>query len=220
MTPIPFEPQQMIEGSRTCGAAAMTMVYRCLAIPCEQLAVWHRVAEQVRPGVVATRTHRLALDACEQGLAAVILQTSQPAELLADLCAKGLRVIVNHRLDRGSHLGHYSVVLRFDGSEIELHDPHHGPHRVLPWHEFQELWTPNSEASEIVGGVLVAVGGIAEHRPNCPSCGRKVPDNLTCERCGHPIPIGANAAVSCTVAECPGRLWKRLFCPNCDWAAT
>lgn len=216
--PIPFETQQAIAGSRTCGAAALTMVYRSLGLECEQLAVWHRVAEQIRDGVCATRTHRLALDAGRQGLAAVTLQAERPAELLAQVSKTGARVILNHRLQHGSHLGHYSVLLRFDGREIEIHDPHGGANRVLPWEEFAELWRPNPGPSEIVGGVLLAIGTRPATSGTCDRCGGQVPVNLPCGRCGQPVPTGPEGVVTCVAPWCPQRFWRRLFCPHCDWA--
>ncbi|NLS91234.1 MAG: hypothetical protein GXX96_03500 [Planctomycetaceae bacterium] len=216
--PIPFEPQRTIAGSRTCGAAALTMVYRSLGVECEQPAVWHRVAEEIRDGVCATRTHRLTLDASRQGLAAVTLQAERPAELLAQVSKTGARVVLNHRLQRGSHLGHYSVLLRFDGREIEIHDPHGGPNRVLPWEEFAELWCPKPGPSEIVGGVLVAIGTRPSIAGTCDHCGQQIPADWSCGRCGQPVPTGPAGVVTCVAPGCPERFWRRLFCPHCDWA--
>ncbi len=217
--PIPFEPQHTLGGSRTCGAAALTMVYRSLGLPCEQLAVWQRVAEEVRCGVKATRTHRLALDACGQGLSAVTLQAKRPAKLLAQLLGSHTRVILNHRLDLGSNLGHFSVLLGFDGHLITLHDPHHGPGRVLPWAEFADLWNPSEEPSEIVGRVLVAVGRRPASTRICQTCGKPLPDLWTCRRCGGRISTGPPGALGCSAPGCGDSLWARLYCPHCDWAA-
>ena len=218
LNPIPFEPQRTIDGSRTCGAAALTMVYRSLGLPCEQLVVWQRVAEEIRTGVKATRTHRLALDACNQGLPAVTLQAEQPDQLLARLLQTGSRVILNHRLDPQSQLGHYSVLLRFDGHKIEIHDPHHGPNRVLPWPEFAELWKPSAEASEIIGHVLVAIGVPPRHSEEHSQCGHELPSHWTCPRCDRPIPTSPADVVRYAANGGGVPLWKRLFCPHCDWA--
>ncbi len=194
------------------------MVYRSLGSNCEQLAVWERVAEEIRPGAKATRTHRLALDAGRQGLSAVTLQAEQPAELLIELLDADVRVILNHRLDRQSNLGHYSVLLRFDGQEIEIHDPHFGPNRVLPWPEFAELWRPSVGQSEIVGRVLVAIGRPSGKSAACTHCGNELPSHLSCARCDNPIPTGPAGVVGCVGEGCHGRLWSRLYCPHCDWA--
>jgi len=218
VTPIPFEPQCTVDGSRTCGAAALAMVYGTLGMPSEQLDIWHRVAEEIRPGAKATRTHRLALDALGQGFAAATLQAEQPAELLSCLMETNARVILNHRLEAESHLGHYSVLLRFDGREIELHDPHHGPNRVLPWPDFARLWTPTSAKSEIVGHVLVVVGMPTADRETCTTCGHEPPVHIACPNCSRPIPTGPPGAIRCTTKGCRECHWKRLFCPHCDWA--
>ena len=218
MTPIPFEPQQTIGGSRTCGAAALTMTYRSLGLACEQLAVWERVAEDVGSGVKAARTRRLARDARDQGLAAAILQAERPVELFVRLLESGSRVILNHRLDRESRLGHFSVLVGFDGREIRVHDPHHGPNRVLRWPEFAELWSPSEGASEIVGRVLVAIGPLPSSDRICNVCGKSLPDHWTCPRCGQRVSIGPSGAVGCCVPACRDPLWARLYCPHCDWA--
>lgn len=195
-----------------CGAAALTMVYQAEGLPCEQFAVWERVAEEIRPGVKATRTHRLALDAVQQGLHAVTLQAEEPAAALLHLLENDTRVILNHRLDSQSHLGHYTVLLRLDEREIEIHDPYHGPNRILPWPEFAALWGPANQQSEIVGHILVAIGS-----PLAGSRGPELPPSPTCPQCNQPIPRGpANTWDSDPARH--GRLWKRLFCPHCDWA--
>lgn len=214
MTPIPFESQQTIDGSRTCGAAALAMVYRSLGLTCQQPAIWQRVAEEIRPGVKAARTHRLALDACQQGLAAVTLQARQPARLLAELLAGGIRVILNHRLDPHSGLGHYSVLLGFDGRQIAIHDPHNGPGRVLPWTELADLWGPGEGLSEVVGWILVAVGRMPDDDGCCSRCGKRLPDRWTCAGCGQAASTGPRGVVGC----CADALWGRLFCPHCDLA--
>ena len=218
MIPIPFEPQRAIDGSRTCGAAALSMVYGALGAPCDQFEVWERVAEEIRPGVKATRAHRLALDACNRGFAAATLQAEDPPELLACMMNTDARVILNHRIDSTSRLGHYSVLLRFDGNEIELHDPHLGPNRVLPWSEFAELWCPTPGECEIVGHVAVAVGVCPTKRRICSMCGHEPPDSVLCPQCGRPIPTGPAGVIRCTMGGCRECHWKRLFCPHCDWA--
>ena len=194
------------------------MVYRSLGLLCEQHDLWQRVAEEIRPGVKATRSHRLALDACQQGLAAITLQTERPAELITQLLGTKARVILNHRLNPQSHLGHYSVLLRFDGRQIKIHDPHRGPKRVLPWSEFAELWAQPGGKSEIVGGVLVAIGRVSTEQDACSYCGQKLPSQWTCPRCSKSIPAGPAGVLGCTAEGCRQCLWKRQFCPHCDWA--
>lgn len=220
MVTIPFEPQQTIDGSRTCGAAALTMVYRSLGLECRQDAVWQRVAEQIGSGGKATRTHRLALDACKLGLSAVILQAEQPAPLLTQLLEADARVILNHRLDDESALGHYSVLLSFDGNRIVIHDPHRGPERALPWPEFTELWQPCRGRCEIIGRVLIALGVRSQGNRACTVCGSAVPLQVSCGRCDQAIALGPQGAVGCVVPGCAGQSWTRLFCPHCDWAVS
>ncbi len=194
------------------------MVYRSLGLTCQQRSVWQRIAEEVRPGVHAARTHRLALDACRQGFEAAILQTDQPADLLNRLAETQLRVILNHRLDRQSPCGHYSVLVRFDGQTIELHDPQRGPRTVLPWSEFAECWGPTGGPSETVGNVLVAIGPRSMEVGPCSACGWTPPVQSPCPRCGQLVPLGAAGWLGCGKAARGELLWRRRFCPHCDWA--
>ncbi len=39
----------------------------------------------------------------------------------------GTRVVLNHRLDAASALGHYTVLVKLDREGVVLHDPHFGP---------------------------------------------------------------------------------------------
>jgi len=195
------------------------MVYRSLALTSNPADVWHRVAEEVRPGRKAARTQRLALDALEQGLLVAVLQATQGRPLLSRLAQSATRVILNHRLEPDSPQGHYSVLGATDSDTLTLHDPHLGPHRRLNWSQFKALWSSPPAASEITGHVLLAIGR-QPHRRNCTACGTVLPVSVACRRCAKPIDIGPQAAIGCSRVDCPQRLWHRLFCPHCDWATT
>src|SRR5438477_1766107 len=93
--PIPYEQQHE---QRSCGAAALCMVYRSLGLPANQSEIWQRVARPGPWGAPRTNTKRLVADAHAQGLAALVLRAGQPWPLLQRCQAHGLRVILNHLL--------------------------------------------------------------------------------------------------------------------------
>lgn len=215
---IPYQRQQIVGGGRACGAAALAMVYRSLGVDCRQEDIWDRVAEEVRPNERVCRTHRLAQDALRQGLSAAVLQAASPLDLLQWMAGSGTRVVLNHRLDAASALGHYTVLVKLDREGVVLHDPHFGPGRRLPLEELERLWTPLHGVCEIVGGVLVAIGRKEEGPACCRDCGAPLPAALACGRCHGPIALAPAGALGCLDRGCPNRRWDRLYCPTCDWA--
>ncbi len=212
---VPFEPQQ---AERTCGAAALCMVYRSFGLPCTQSEIWDRIA---RPGPwqsLRTNTRQLAADALGQGLAALIQQARDPWGLLQRSMSRSARAIVNHRPSAGSRAGHYSVVVGLDDESVIVHDPHRGPSRRLGRAEFLDLWQPAHGGSEITGHVLVAFARVDACSQVCDLCGKATPELLTCGNCRAPIRLQPAEGLGCPAAECRGRTWERIFCPGCDLA--
>jgi len=216
--PIPYQRQQIVAGGRACGAAALAMVYQSFGMDCRQEDIWDRIAEEVRPNERVCRTHRLAEDALRQGLSAAILQAAFPIGLLRRMAGSGARIVLNHRLDAGSALGHFTVLVKLDREEVVLHDPHFGAGRSLPLAELEQLWKPIDGACEIVGGVLLAIGPEEKGPLRCEDCGAPLPAALACGRCHRPIALAPAEALGCLDRRCPNRRWDRLYCPSCDWA--
>jgi len=209
---IPFERQQ---DSRSCGAAALCMIYRSLGHSCNQSDVWQRITRPGPWGAPRTNTKQLCADAIMQNLAALTLMARQPWPLLRQCASEGIRVILNHRLRNDSAVGHYSVLVRIDDEHIDLHDPSGQPERRLSKTELLELWQPPRGRSEIAGHVLLAVTAKAL-TGKCTLCGEKTPALITCPGCRATIHLQPAAVLGCGASRCPGRLWDRLFCPRCD----
>jgi len=203
-----------------CGAAALSMVYRSLGIGGTQQEVWERIARGDRHGTRAARTHLLAHDALEQGLAALVVQAADPWQTLTRCAAAGVRAILNHRLKADSPLGHYTVLLGVEGDEAILHDPQLGPRRRLDRAELLELWRPSARRSEIPGHTLVAFSRSGPASASCPRCGTGIPPSIPCPGCRNPIPLRPAAVLGCIEPHCPERLWQRIFCPDCDRGLT
>ena len=109
---IPYVRQDRSDASqRMCGAAALCMVYRSLGLACCQAEVWQRIARSNGRGIRRTRTYLLATDAVSRGLAAMVIQASEPWPLLFQCQEQGVKVILSHRLRPGSRSGHYTVLL-------------------------------------------------------------------------------------------------------------
>jgi len=200
-----------------CGAAALSMVYRSLDLVCSQEEAWGEIARRDRHGRLATRTHLLARDAARRGLAAVVVQVTDPWPVLVRAVAAEARVILNHRLKAESSSGHYSILVDVDDEHVTLHDPRFGPLHRIERSEFLGLWLPGSHPTEIVGNVLVAIETRSELPRDCTECGTEVPQTATCPHCGATIWLRPVAVLGCTRADCGNRVWRRVFCPECDW---
>jgi hypothetical protein len=218
MDAIPFEAQQDTPAERRCGAAALCMVYRSFGLACTQAEVWQEIARPDSLGNRCARTYLLAQDALRRGLAALVVQADDAWQTLRACAAPGLRVILNHRIAPDSTAGHYSVLVGFGDEYALVHDPRRGPGRRLGREELLALWRPFRARSEITGQVLAAFADGSPPVAACPSCGQSVPPSVPCLSCRAPIALRPAAALGCGTAGCPGRTWKRLFCPQCDTA--
>jgi hypothetical protein len=214
---IPYEKQKGSRADQMCGAAALCMVYRSLGVSCSQEEVWPRIGRRHPTGAWSARTYRLAGDALEQGLGAMVLQARQPWAILQRCREHSVRAILNHRVERASLSGHYSVLVDVDDKQAVVHDPLKGPDRRLSQAELLWLWQPLGRGSDITGNVLVAVADKETRSPTaCAVCGRPVPASLECSRCRRPIPLHPPAVLGCIDPDCTGRSWGQIFCPHCD----
>lgn len=217
LTPsIPFEAQADSASARMCGAAALCMVYRSIGMSCTQVEIWNSIQRMESAETACARTYLLALDALSRGVAALVVQAREPWAILWRCFEHGCRVILNHRLTLDAADGHYSVLAGIEDSAVLLHDPSLGPWQRRSRAELLQLWQARWGRSEIAGQVLVAfaVSDTAEAR--CPECGVALPASVQCVNCRAWIALRPSAALGCARTACPGRLWKRFFCPWCD----
>ena len=214
---VPYERQEGGQRGRMCGAAALCMAYRSFGIDAEQLEVWPRIATGGTKGRLGARTYLLARDALSNGLAALVLQASDPWGMLRRCQEQAVRVIVNHRSSNNSRTGHFSVPIAVDDEHITLHDPGTGPCRRIGRAQFLALWRPRGPHSEIAGNILVAIAASpANGAAPCEKCGRSMPRSTSCPDCDKPIPLDPGAVFGCVDSTCEARLWSGIFCPQCD----
>jgi len=202
--------------ARTCGAAALCMVYRSFGLACTQSEVWRRIA---RPGpwnLPRSNTRLLCADALSIGLDALIFKARDPWRVLELSLAQGIRVILNHRPTPKSQAGHYSVLVGLDGEDVVLHDPHFGPLRHLTRDEMLELWRSDLGRSEIAGWVLVAFTNAPASALVCELCVTNTRESVPCVNCERSIPLHPGAVLGCVSATCRARTWERIHCPYCD----
>jgi hypothetical protein len=216
----PFYIAQDDGGS--CGAAALAMVlgqFGTTQSPQKIAGILTRIGQNGQPGI---RTHDLANYARGLGFSCLVAQFSDPWLALVRSYEAGFGVIINHRLDRDKPTGHFSVlsgILTTENTAI-IHDPQRGPDQRKTRDELIELWSPNYPGSQIAGsvGVVIAPRPIGGVPCVCPSCSQFHDKNIPvkCPGCSiilEPLP---GFILGCLSENCSRKLWRRLFCPNCD----
>jgi hypothetical protein len=215
MNAVPFEPQLNSDGQRTCGAAALAMVYGAVGLNIPQLAIWRVISLPDAHGGRFCRTYRLPLDASLRGMHAIAFKAKDPVRAVAATLASGDHAIMNHRLAEESGFGHYTVALAVSDTEIHLHDPALGPAQRMPLEAIRQLWVPKFENCEITGNFIVALAtAVTSH--TCATCGTKLPELVRCPACHCRFPVSPGAALGCFSVECTSRLWEQILCPYCD----
>ncbi len=198
-----YEPQLVLLGQRTCGAAALCMAYRALGLELAQEEIWERLMRS--PTIMGgVRSHLLAADARGRGLASVVVQASDPLALLENCQTQGVAAILNHRIVQRSPWGHFSLLAGIDDAAVWLHDPQAGPNRPHPRSEFLALWSAQPGRTEIAGNVAILITRrddtcTVQACRNCNSCIDLSPFNESITSAGR-------------------LLWRRIYCPTCDVA--
>lgn len=209
---IPYVAQ---EDARSCGPAALCMVYRSLGVSCTQAELRPTVTRTGRGGIVSAHTHLLCRDALGRGFRALIVRARNPWEMLRQCSSHGVRAVLNHRPRVGSASGHYSVLVSADDETIVLHDPLAGPEMRYRREEFLPLWGPAWPGGEVPGNVMVAISS-GPNRVPCAGCGEELPAEEACAWCKQRIGLEPGVVLGCGNEECPGRWWSCYHCPGCD----
>lgn len=203
---VPFEKQDPRLGDRSCGAAALCMVYRSLGLDCTQRAIWPAVARPGADGQHRASTHLLGRDAMSRGFSALVMRARHPWRLLELCLSYGLRVILNHRPYPGAVIGHFSVLLDLTPAHIVVHDPALGPDRRHDRADFLKLWRKSWPWSEVAGNTLAAIG------PKPPKALHTWANRSPCPHCQRPVLLPPDDFLTSFTEPA----WEELFCLECD----
>jgi hypothetical protein len=216
---IPYERQSDTDGTRSCGAACLSMVYRSLGKDVPQTEIWPVIAKPNRFGAVSSTTYLMAQDAINRGFRAVALQARHPLQTLRLCRESGVRAILNHRPQVGSSTGHYSVLVDVTDRDAVLHDPADRPLRRVSHDQLLELWQPRSADSEISGFVLIAIAAPkTSSARSCEFCHVPFPAGVECPRCRKQVRLLPDEPLGCANTACIARMWNYICCPYCDQA--
>lgn len=216
---IPYEKQSETDGSRSCGAACLSMVYGSLGKDVPQAEIWPVIAKPNRFGAVSSTTYLMAQDAINRGFRAVAMQARHPLQTLRLCRESGTRAILNHRARADSPTGHYSVLVDVEARDVVLHDPAYGPSHRVSHAELLELWQPRSADSEISGHILIVIAAPKAILPRaCEFCHVSFPAGAECPRCKKPVSLLPDEPLGCANTACIARMWNYVCCPYCDQA--
>ena len=223
---IPFEAQSDPQAPRNCGAVCLRMVYTSFRKEVPLAEIWPAVARE-NPLGRSSMTHLMVRDAVTRGFPAVAFQARHPLLALRRCVEIGAHAILNHRLEKDSPVGHYTVLVGLDDRDVIVHDPLKGPMRRIPHAELLELWQPGYPGSEILGNLLIAVAAppaapAPEPAPPVPCwlCHTPGVAAAACPRCHKEVGLQPVGVLACFAASCIARLWNSLCCPACDCVFT
>lgn len=209
---IPYERQQ---GSRTCGAAALCMVYRSFGMDCTQLTVWDAIRTPDSSGRDYTATDRMIRDALSRGFYAAAGRATDALHTLALCKDNSIRAILSHRVNRDSDLGHYTVLIDINDEAVIVHDPDpdRGPSRSIPRSDLLELWNPRPPQSGITGNILITIVNQLPPESRCSQCGQP---SIPCPQCGNSTPLSPIPVLGCFRRQCRERIWEAVICAYCN----
>lgn len=211
---IPYERQA---NRWSCGAAALSMVYRSYGIEVYQDDIWEAVVGTSARGRACARAQSLTADALQRGLHASLIQVRDPWLVLQRCVEQSVRVVVNHVPEINSGTGHYSVLTGLDDYYVTLHDPNDEPGRSMTREEFLRLWNPRSPKTEIVSQVMIAITNSPSALEPCALCKGVAGEVVTCRSCKRDVSLQPLAILGCLTDWCPMRGWEMVFCPWCDY---
>jgi hypothetical protein len=215
MPKLPYFPQP--KNSRMCAAAALRMVYTFYGVEGTTESIWERISLPDRRGGRYSESFRVAGDALNQGLHAVVFRAEDPLGVLRAAARHEVQVLMNHRVSSESLLGHYTVLTGIPDGFVVVHDPDKGPHRKVSAARFLQLWKrlPGPRC-EITGNIAVAIAKPPLAPITCAVCHSPPPAPASCVRCGEPIDVQPFTVIGCMNRQCAGRLWRHIICPWCD----
>ena len=155
--------QQSQESS--CGAAALSMVYKYLGLNDQnEDIIWDRLKEPrpSRRGEYFLRTVPMAKDSQNYGLSYFMGKAVLDAQLsllqpLKEFLSLSIPIIVCQRISSENTLGHFRVVIGVEKNNIYINDPLLSKGKTTKnIDEFLSLWK-NANNEEVVGGEFLAV---------------------------------------------------------------
>ena len=217
MAEIPYEKQLDITGLRTCGAASLNMIYKSYGVDIPQISIWNVIRTPDTNNSYFAKSNRLAMDAILRGFTATIFRAIEPISAIRMIIDSGSQVVMNHRLNSETGIGHFTVALSIDEENVFFHDPEKGPNKRKSINQIKHLFMPQFSPCEITGNIVIAITQNKQTPVKCHNCGNPIQALRKCPNCKIEVPIIPISEIGCFEQSCKSsRLWETIICPFCD----
>ncbi len=218
---IPYERQHDSHNNRTCGAAALTMVYRSLGLSCAQNELWDQIKSVDSFGGFYSKAHKLCLNSLEKGFDSVCFSAKDPIKAIKFCSKYSINCILGHRQFIGSKFAHFTVLVYVKDEAVFIHDPElgskKGRNREVLFGELLDLFKSDiSQGDYIAENLIIVITNKKANINKCNSCDENFPKIINCPNCNKLIPLSPSLIFGCFNPSCLENNIKNLYCPFCD----
>jgi len=215
---IPYERQHDNAANRMCGAASIVMVLRSFNKSCSQDKIWEEIKDSDESGRYHSKTHKVCQSFLKRGFKSLHLFAKNPINLLK-LCQKhSVRVILGHRINNKSKLGHFTVFRELVDDSVIVNDPElgskDGKGRKL---ETSELLDLMDGEGEVAGNSCIVITNNLLNIKHCGVCDSEIPLFFNCRRCDYKLSLEPTLFIGCINYNCSQSLVNAIYCLNCNF---
>jgi len=217
---IPYERQHYKTGNRMCGAAVTFMVLRSFGESCSQEKIWNEIKVPDGKGGYYAEVNKVCQSFLDRNFNSLHLSAKDPIKLLKFCHKHSVRVILGHRLNISSKLGHFTVFRKIVGNSVSVNDPDlgskHGKGREIEFSELLELM--DGKGDEVAMNSCTIVTKKTLNIECCDVCKSIIPLVAKCRHCNSTLSLEPSLFLGCLDFNCSQALVNVIFCPHCNFA--
>jgi len=214
---IPYERQHYKTGNRMCGAAVIFMVLKSFRENCSQEKIWNEIKVSDGKGEYYAEVNKVCQFFLDRNFNSLHLSAKDPIELLKFCQKHSVPVILGHRLNIDSKIGHFTVFIKIVGNLVSVNDPDKdskpGKGRKIKFSELLELMDGKGEVARnsctIVTKKPLNIG-------HCGVCDSEIPLFKVCRHCNSELSLEPSLFIGCLDFNCSQALVNVIFCPHCN----
>jgi len=215
---IPYERQHDDAANRKCGAAAIFMVLQSFNKSCSQDKIFAEIKVSDGHGRYYSKTHKMCKYFLNQGFKSLHLSAKNPINLLKLCQEHSVRVILGHRINNKSELGHFTVFRELVDDLVIVNDsqlgPKDGKERKF---ETSELLDLMDGEGEVAGNSCIVITNKSLNIKHCGVCDSEVPLFKVCKHCNSELSLEPSLFIGCLDFNCSQALVNEIFCPHCNF---
>ena len=215
---IPYEKQHDNTVNRMCGAASIVMVLRSFGESCSQEKIWNEIKDPDGKGSYFSKVHKVCQAFLNRNFNSLHLFAKDPIELLKFCHKHSVRVILGHRLNNNSNIGHFTVFREIIGESVVVNDPDLGSKlgrgRKI---KISELLGLMDGKGEVAMNSCTIIANKTLNVERCDVCNSEVPLFVKCGNCDNTLSLEPSLFLGCLNFSCSGALVRTVFCPHCNY---